>query len=253
MIYQFDTDLAAEFGVDEAILISHLIFWINKNAANERHYHDGRYWTYSSIEGFSRIFMFWSVGQIHRILKSLKEQDVIIKGNFNDTAYDRTAWYAFTDSFLQNHKIHFLKSKNGSAENEKCIDIDNKTDKNIDINRDNNIPSGELFACETTTEKAKRPRRTSEKLCLFENSQYYDYDMFCKEFRQPEFNEIDLAHYYHAVADWSASKGVKRRDWIAQTRNFIRKDIERKTLHKITAGSDTLSPEALQYLKDMAD
>lgn len=127
---------------------------------------------------------------------------------------------------------------------------------NIEDNKENNnIADGELFACETVEkrEATKRPRRTSEKLCLFENSQYYDYDIFCKEFQQPEFNEIDLAHYYHAVADWSASKGVKRRDWIAQTRNFIRADIERKTLHKITAGSDTLSPEALQYLKDMAD
>jgi len=129
--------------------------------------------------------------------------------------------------------------------------------KEIDNKEDNkeNIASGELFAPETIqqTEKVKRPRKTSEKLCLFENSRYYDYDEFIKEFQQPEFRAIDIVHYYHVVADWSASKGAKRRDWISQTRNIIRSDIEKGKLHKITASSDTLSPEALQYLKDMAD
>lgn len=254
MSYQFDTDIAAEFGVDEAIVIAHLIFWINKNQANEKHFYDGRYWTYSSIEGFRRIFPFWSVGQIHRILRSLKEQGVIVQGNYNETTYDRTAWYAFSDSFLRNQKIHFLKSKNGSDENEKCTI---NTDKRININTDNkeNIASGELFAPETIqqTEKVKRPRKTSEKLCLFENSRYYDYDEFIKEFQQPEFKAIDMVHYYHVVADWSSSKGAKRRDWISQTRNIIRSDMEKGKLHKVATEGDALSPEALKYLQDMAN
>ena len=71
MNYSFDIFLAKEVGVNEAIMIQNLVFWISKNKANEKHYHDGRYWTYNSQQALEEIFPFWSKYQIQRILKSL--------------------------------------------------------------------------------------------------------------------------------------------------------------------------------------
>ena len=78
MTYQFDTDIAALYGVDESIMIANLQFWIRKNEANGKHFHDGRFWTYNSIDAFTKLFPFWTARQIRRILKSLEEKGVIV-------------------------------------------------------------------------------------------------------------------------------------------------------------------------------
>ena len=41
---------------------------------------------------------------------------------------------------------------------------------------------------------------------------------------------LDLEYYYEAVRDWSASKGEKRKDWIATARTFIKRDKDNNKL-----------------------
>ena len=104
-------------------MLQNFVFWIDKNIANKKHYRDGRTWTYNTQEAFTFLFPFWSRRQIQRILESLEKQDVIVKGNYNLTAYDRTCWYAFKDEgkWLNYHKetpqtledVHVAKSQNG--------------------------------------------------------------------------------------------------------------------------------------------
>lgn len=136
------------------------------------------------------------------------------------------------------------------TENPDVINTDNK--QNVSLTDDTNTADGGLFPDELPkTEKVARPRKTSEPLCLFENSRYVDYNVFIQEFKKPEFEELDMVYYYHVVADWSARKGVKRKDWIAETRNFIRSDIEKNKLHRINQMAG-LSPDAIAYLKEMS-
>lgn len=97
MIYTIDAEVAREYGVNEAIMIASLKFWIAKNRANGTNYFEGRYWTYNSIKAFIELFPFWSTQNIKTILKHLKEKGVIISGNFNKNKYDQTLWYAFVD------------------------------------------------------------------------------------------------------------------------------------------------------------
>lgn len=99
--YTFNASTAKKFGVFEAILLYNLIFWIAKNEANGKHFHDGRYWTYNSVAAFEKLFPFWTRKQIRGVLDSLERQGVIMKGNYNEQKYDRTCWYAFTDEFLE--------------------------------------------------------------------------------------------------------------------------------------------------------
>lgn len=98
------------------------------------------------------------------------------------------------------------------------------------------------------------PRRTSESNpCLFCNSRFADFTLFQAEFTSPEFDNVDIGYYFHAVADWSAQKGTKMKDWIATTRNFIRRDVEQKKLHTIGNAGGALTPDAIEYLQNMAD
>ena len=254
MTYQFDTDIAALYGVDESIMIANLQFWIRKNEANGKHFHDGRFWTYNSIDAFTKLFPFWTARQIRRILKSLEEKGVIVTGNYNTSAYDRTTWYAFGDSFLLKGQKHFTETSNGNDESGKSV-INNVTDIKPD-DKPNEAADGGLFQTEPEFETVTvtRPHRTAEPAaCLFENSRYSEYTVFASEFTAPKFADVDMVYYYHAVADWSAQHGRKMKDWIATARNFIRGDMEKGKLHRKSGTGPVLSPDAIKYLQDMAD
>lgn len=138
MEHQFNVQLAQKYGIEEAILIHNLFFWINKNAANEKHFHDGHYWTYNSQKAFSELFPYMSEDKIQRTLKKLCQSGIIIKGNYNDAKFDKTCWYAFTDNFytvLQNAGFDTAILRNGLREIAEPIPYskhtDNKKEKEI--------------------------------------------------------------------------------------------------------------------------
>lgn len=97
MEYSFNINHAKKYGVNEAIIIKNFQFWITKNKASGIHNHDGRTWTYNTLEAFTELFPFWSERQIRTVIQSLIKQEVIIKGNYNKVGYDRTTWYAFSE------------------------------------------------------------------------------------------------------------------------------------------------------------
>ena len=97
--HMFEVNDATDYGVDEAIFIYHLKFWIDKNRANKKHLirKDGvlRCWTYNTLEAYSELFPYWTIKQVRRIIDSLVKQGVIIVDRFNKIPYDQTRWYAF--------------------------------------------------------------------------------------------------------------------------------------------------------------
>ena len=99
MYHSFDTDFAKQYGLLEAILINHFYFWISKNKANDRNFHDGKYWTYNTMKAFAEMFPYVSHKKIERALNHLKDSGVIVTGNYNSESRDRTLWYTFTDDF----------------------------------------------------------------------------------------------------------------------------------------------------------
>lgn len=99
--HSFDVSVAVKVGVPGAIILNHLLFWIEKNAADERHLHDGRYWTYSSAKALCQIFPYFSQKQIYSTLEKLVSSGYLQKGNFNDYCFDRTTWYALTDAGIE--------------------------------------------------------------------------------------------------------------------------------------------------------
>lgn len=122
MTHSFDIDHALKYGVNESIMISNFQFWIHKNKANGTHLHDGKTWTYNSVNAFKEIFPYWNNGQIRRCLESLVKQEVLVKGDYNKNRYERTLWYAFNDeSIFLNQQVHLSKTANGDVENGKCI------------------------------------------------------------------------------------------------------------------------------------
>lgn len=153
--YIFDREVACEIGVESAIMMENLFFWIEHNKANEVNLHDGTYWTFSSIKAFCEIFPFWTRRTIDRILHNLESNGYIKTGNYNKSRYDRTKWYAFTEkgerlmctSISPNREIEERESQNGKTEMGKSTieKIINKDDKHIeDKSADAQEPVGSI-------------------------------------------------------------------------------------------------------------
>ena len=64
MQHSFDTEIANAYGISAAIIFNHLVFWIQKNEANNEHYHDGTYWTYNSRKAYKMLFPYMGERQI---------------------------------------------------------------------------------------------------------------------------------------------------------------------------------------------
>lgn len=97
----FNIEAARRFGVDGAIMLQGMAAWISKNRANERHFHDGRWWTYNSKAALARLFPFWTEKQIRRIVNALTAAEAILQGNYSDGSYHNTTWYALSDDVLE--------------------------------------------------------------------------------------------------------------------------------------------------------
>lgn len=115
---------------------------------------------------------------------------------------------------------------------------------NINNNINNNYIEPQInFAVSVPIKE--QPEESKDKKTLFRNSEVYklvkfdesgsgiDYSEFEKKFATPEFEHVDMIYYFHAVADWSDQKNMKRtkNGWLATVRNFIRGDVERNKLH----------------------
>ena len=99
--YHFNGELAQKYGVNEAVFLHALAFWVAKNQANGKHLHDGRTWTYNTRAAWVKLFPFWTAKQIRRITDHLVEEKAVLTGNFSEDKADRTLWYALADPILE--------------------------------------------------------------------------------------------------------------------------------------------------------
>lgn len=93
----FDVEVAQMVGVHAAILLENIAHWCEHSKANEINFHDGCYWTCNSVKAFAGLFPYLSTSAIRTALDKLKDAGLIVVGNYNKSAYDRTSWYALTE------------------------------------------------------------------------------------------------------------------------------------------------------------
>lgn len=128
MNHSFDIEEAEKYGIPAAILLDHFRHWITKNRANDKHFRDGRTWSYNSVKAFTELYPYMGIKQIRSALDKLVEEGVLLKRDWNEGKADRTLWYAFRneEAFIGT-RGHLPKKANGvpkrdkaCAENGKC-------------------------------------------------------------------------------------------------------------------------------------
>jgi DNA-binding PadR family transcriptional regulator len=136
---RIDRRLAMEIGFLESVVLLQIEYLISISH-NER---NGQFWTYQTLQELKdKHFPWLSLATICRTLKSLEDAKLIVRGNFNQTGFDRTVWYALNYTgiralqsvrvgedapILQNEKstgkneISNLQNENSILQNEKWI------------------------------------------------------------------------------------------------------------------------------------
>lgn len=84
-------ELAERIGLNEAIVLQQLNYWITETEAGVEH--DGRRWVYNTLEQWQKQFPFWSVDTIKRTLSSLQKHGIVAVEQLNKSKHDRTNFY----------------------------------------------------------------------------------------------------------------------------------------------------------------
>lgn len=93
-----NAQLARIVGLNEAIVLQQLNYWINGTASGVEH--DGRRWVYNTQDQWQEQFPFWSVDTVKRAFASLKKQRLILVEQLSKKQHDRTNYYAIDHAKL---------------------------------------------------------------------------------------------------------------------------------------------------------
>ena len=143
MNFTFDGDIAKEYGIAEAILFYNIAFWEKQNRLNNNNCFEGKYWTYNTLKAYAGLFYFISEATIKRALKHLKDEGLILAGNFDDDRFNHTNYYTVSDKgfeLLQNCTIRLGQNDLIEKVNLTNSILNKNTDSSDINNTDINIP-----------------------------------------------------------------------------------------------------------------
>ena len=184
MNHSFNVEVAVKYGIESAVLLENIMFWVEKNKATKSNMIDGQFWVYTTQEAFTELFPYMSKSTVRRSLKTFIDDGVLNVGNFNKKGFDRTRWYTLTPHgyslFKMNHdkkdnapcaqnstsdkqcgtednrpeshaQPHVFKSAHPCAQNEPTIpiikeDIKEEQNKSMSFSKNKNDPHAENFS-----------------------------------------------------------------------------------------------------------
>lgn len=180
MEHSFDIKIAKEYGIAEAIILKHIYFWVKRNALNEKNCFDGRCWTYNSIKAFAELFPYLTERQVRYALAKLKDNGLILVGNYNDDPRNRTLWYTLTDEgmalFEQNVQVAPVKNdksdlpktesisdKIGKCNSNNNINTTGVTDVNADVNTGKGSGGSSVVPAREQTDDGSEVNQNAER------------------------------------------------------------------------------------------
>jgi len=209
MEFHFTKDDSIKYGIDMAIMLYNLKFWVRKNKANGRNFFEGHYWTYNSYSSFEKLFPFWNIQKIGRILREMEEKGIIRSANLNKNKSDRSKWYCIVDESFMNDIEEESSSSSDSS----------------DLNNDSSKMNNELF---------KNEQCINTYIIPYNKTSYTKENIKEKKFQKPKVEEIqsyckeiganinaEQFYDYYESKGWMIGKN-KMKDWKAAVRTWKR-------------------------------
>lgn len=139
--------LACKLGLHEAMILQQIHYWLIQNKRSDKNFKDGYHWTYNSYKQWQQQFPFWSMATVRRAINQLESLGILISGEYNKKAGDRSKWYRIDYSRLTSDKPSAQIEHMQLVNEDKSFSQDgllNTRDYNRDYLTDtnNNIPEG---------------------------------------------------------------------------------------------------------------
>ena len=115
----FDEKTAVAIGLEEAIILKQIEYWLKVNEKAGANRKDGYYWVYNSISEWHKQFPFWSFSTVKRIFQSLRDKRILVTARYNRMKNDKSLWYRIDYIALedyikanldQSHKVNLTQS-----------------------------------------------------------------------------------------------------------------------------------------------
>lgn len=154
----FQPALAMAVGVNEAIFLQQLHYWLEKS----KHLKNGRYWVYNTYEQWRAQFPFWSVETLKRIFKSLKEQNIVFIEKLSESKLDHTNWFSINYDELNKLEVIHSPGGNQQIDQVKMTQSENRLEANeindwrakpdqVKMTRSNRTKCADLYKVSETT------------------------------------------------------------------------------------------------------
>ena len=197
-----NTTLANEIGLNEAIVLQQINYWIEINKKAGKNYYDGKYWTYNSIKSWhEKNFKFLSVETVRRVFTKLEKSGFIITGNYNKDPRDKTKWYTINDEKLE--ELYFdVEDRKKRLENEKLKENGFEATPNAFSQND------QMQLCEMNK---PLPENTTE-IKTDNNNQSICEEMIDEKDREDYLEELRINTDYYKVLEKNEFKAKKYDD-----------------------------------------
>lgn len=95
MKHYFEVEVAADVGINAAVVFENIAFWILHNEKQGKNERDGVHWMYATQKDLAGQFDYLTEKQVRTAIEKLKAADYLRVGNYNRHGYDKTLWYSF--------------------------------------------------------------------------------------------------------------------------------------------------------------
>lgn len=145
-----NTQLAVEIGLNEAIVLRQVYYWVEHYEAENKNFIDGKYWVYNSVKQWrSDNFPFMSEKTIERAFSSLRKKNLILVGDYSQDRMKRPNWYTINDKEFDK----LIKKITGMDDNLGEQEEENKEDgKENGTNSPNAVRQNDCMQSDTPTE-----------------------------------------------------------------------------------------------------
>ena len=173
-VHLLDPDIASIVGVNAALVYNKILYYCEYHAAEGTNCHDGLHWSYNTHKGMAKQFKYLTPRQIRTALSKLIDKRLILVGNYNKFANDRTLWYAVNPDFHLTSKsfgndtevISDLTSKSNAAYDTEVTPLPIDTNKPPPKEEEANVDFNDFWSKYPRTFKMDRGRSLTEWLSL---------------------------------------------------------------------------------------
>lgn len=157
--HSFNVNVAKKVGVNKAILLQYIEFWVDKNKANKVLIYEGKAWVYHTASGFEEIFSYMKANTIAKYLVELEKEGYLHSSQNIEKGKNRNnrvkyytlgdAYFSITEKEAQNQN-ECAKNQNEPAQNQ------NECAKNQNVYNDISLENNNISKSEVTKELDKQ-------------------------------------------------------------------------------------------------